>query len=242
METETKLKKYQIFGSENSTDYDVIVFVDEIPKIIDDAHTLCKIYNEQLSKILTDKPLNSNLAVINGGIISDVHKGTQDEVNNALYYTYDHHTQHHLNMVYRPLERDIDQKLLRVFRCILSFFSRSYLREKIKPALRGDLYMKIDVMKLIDFTTDKNFNSKKESLEDILKVVSFQYGQLFSLLDGNEKDSYTKNGIIKNYPQLSNMLNRKPTDEKDMITLNLFRDRLLEIANERIPHMDKLYE
>lgn len=243
METETQLKnKYQVFGSENSSDYDVIVFVDEIPRNIDEAHTLCKSYNEQLSKLFTDKPLNANLSVVNGGIITDVFKGTPDEVNNALYYTYDHHTQHHLNMVYRPLERDIDQKVLRVFRCILSFFSRSYLRDQIKPALRGDLCMKIEIFKQLDFIKNKDFNNKKESVEDIYKVISFQYGQLFSLIDGFEKDSYTKNGIIKNYPELYNMLNRNNLDEKDMLTLNVFRDRLLKIAIDRIPEMDKLYE
>lgn len=241
METKRK-NKFQIFGSENSTDYDVIVFVDEIPKVIDDAHSLCKQFNEELSKILTDKPLNANLGVVNGGVITDVFKGTFEEVNNALYYTYDYHTQYHLNMVFRPLDRDVDLKLLRVFRCILSFFSRSHLREHIKPALRGDLLAKLKVMKMIDFTTNNDFNNKKESSEDIYKVISFQFGQLFSLLDGYEKDSYSKNGIIKNYPQLSNMLNRKPLNEGDLITLNGFRDRLLDIAIERIPNMAKLYE
>ena len=33
------MERFQIFGSENSLDYDVMVFVDEIPEIIDQSHT-----------------------------------------------------------------------------------------------------------------------------------------------------------------------------------------------------------
>ena len=47
-----------------------------------------------------------------------------------------------------------------------------------------------------------SFPGKKEKIEDIYKVIAFQFGQVFSLIDGFESDSYTKNGIIKNYPDL----------------------------------------
>jgi hypothetical protein len=50
--------KFYIFGSENSTDYDVIVDVDNIPQNVDEAHNICKFWNDKLSKILDDKPLN----------------------------------------------------------------------------------------------------------------------------------------------------------------------------------------
>jgi hypothetical protein len=35
------MKKFQIFGSKSSQDYDVMVFVDEIPSI-EDAKLLCE--------------------------------------------------------------------------------------------------------------------------------------------------------------------------------------------------------
>ena len=79
-------------------------------------------------------------------------------------------------------------KILRAYRNILSFFSRSDLRYVIKPALRGNLRDKIPVMKMIDFEVMKEFPGKKESIKDIFKIVSFQFGQLFSLVDGFEKD------------------------------------------------------
>lgn len=159
------MERFQIFGSENSLDYDVMVFVDEIPEIIDQSHTLCKMYDAELSKILTDKPLNCNLAIVEDGFIVRVFKGTPDEVNNALFYTYDFHTQYHPLVVKEPIVREYDMKILRAYRNILSFFSRSHLRTVIKPALRGDLRDKIPVMKMIDFEVMKDFPGKKESIK-----------------------------------------------------------------------------
>jgi len=200
--------QFQIFGSKNSLDYDIMVFVDKIPNIIDDAHTVCKSYNNQLSNIYRDKVLNCNLAVLDNGRVIDVFKGTVDEVNNSLFYTYENHKQEHELLIKSVVDRDVEQKILRVCRCILSFYSRTELRSIVKPALRGDLRVKIPVLKQIDFTSDIKFE-KKETTVDIYKVIAFQFGQLFSLLDGFESDSYTKDGIVKHYPKLYNMINRK---------------------------------
>jgi hypothetical protein len=236
------MERFQIFGSENSLDYDVMVFVDEIPEIIDQSHTLCKIYDAELSKILTDKPLNCNLAIVKDGFIVKVFKGTPDEVNNALFYTYDFHTQYHTLVVKEPIVREYDMKILRAYRNILSFFSRSHLRAVIKPALRGDLRDKIPVMKMIDFEVMKDFPGKKESIKDIYKVMAFQFGQLFSLVDGFEKDSYTKNGLIQNYPDLAPMLRREELSEKDYKTLNIYLDRLIKLSELRVDKMLRLVE
>lgn len=235
-------KPFHIFGSENSLDYDVMVFVDNIPNIIDDSHTLCKMYNEQLSDILTDKPLNCNLAIVTDGFITDVFKGTTDEVNNALFYTYDLHKQYHALVIKEPVTREYDMKIIRASRSILSFFSRSELRSIIKPALRGDLRDKIPVLKSIDFEVMKDFPGKKEATKDIYKVLSFQFGQLFSLVDGFEKDSYTKSGIIKNYKDLAPMLMREELSEKDYIVLNTYLARLIKLAESRVDKMLTLVE
>ena len=234
-------RKFQIFGSENSTDYDVLVFVDELFDI-DTNHSLCKKYDLELSKTLSDKPLNCNLGIIKDGLVVDVFKGVECEVNNALFYTYDLHKQYHPLLIKEPVIREYDLKIIRVHRTILSFFSRTELRGVIKPALRGDLRAKQPVLKMIDFTTMREFPGKKESIKDIYKVFAFQFGQLFSLVDCFEKDSYTKNGIIKNYPDLSPMLNRKDLSDVDYETLNRYRDRLIYLTDERIDKMICLYE
>jgi len=233
--------KFYIFGSENSTDYDVLVDVNEIPPI-EKSHELCKYYNEFLSTILKDKPINSNLAVFKDGKIIDVFKGTTDELNNVLYYTFNNHQQYFENPIKETVDRDIDEKILRVSRFIITFFSRTEIRSKVKHALRGDLKDKLEVLKLIDFTKMNDFSGKKEKLEDIYKVISFQFGQAFSLIDGYESESYTKNGIIKNYPDLKNMLNRNVLKIEDFNILNIYLMRFVDLIEQKIEFGIKLNE
>lgn len=234
--------KFYLFGSEDSTDYDVLVQVDNIPQDIDKAHNICKYYNDVLSKVLSDKELNCNLGVFKDGHLVNVFKGTVDELNNVIFYTYDNHKQFFPNPISKLVERDIDEKILRVARFIITFYSRTELRPQIKAALRGDLRQKLEVLKKLDFSTMVNFTGKKEKTEDIYKVLAFQFGQVFSLIDGHESDSYTKNGIIKNYSDLSNLLKRGDLSNKDMQILNTYLKRFTKVVEERIENGIKLRE
>lgn len=234
--------KFYLFGSEDSTDYDVLVEVDSIPQDIDKAHNICKYYNDILSKKLSDKELNCNLGVFENGRLINVFKGTVDELNNVLFYTYDNHKQFFPNPISTIVERDIDEKILRVARFIITFYSRTELRPQIKTALRGDLKQKLDVLKKIDFLTMTSFTGKKEKTEDIYKVLAFQFGQVFSLIDGYESDSYTKNGIIKNYKDLSNLLKRGKVSTKDLEILNKYLKRYISLIEDKIESGIKLKE
>jgi hypothetical protein len=236
-----KLPNFQIFGSENSKDYDVLVFVDNIPQVTDDAHQLCKYYNNILEPVLNDKPLNCNIGVIQDGQLVDCFKGTVDELQNVLYYTYKNHKQYYPNFISHTVERDLEEKILRVCRCILSFYSRTSIRPQVKLALRSDLRTKIPVLKMINFVDMSDFTNKRESVEDIYKVIAFQFGQLFSLIDGHEKESYTKNEIIKNYSDLEPFLNRKSSKD-DLPILNKYKDRLIKLIESKIDTMKKLFE
>jgi hypothetical protein len=226
--------EFHLFGSEDSSDYDVLVSVDEIPQDIDKAHNICKYYNNVLSDLLPDKELNSNLGVFKDGQLVKVFKGTIDELNNVLYYTYDNHKQYFPNPISAPVDRDINEKILRVARFIITFYSRTELRPEIKFALRGNLLNKLEVLKKIDFVKMTQFVGKKERVEDIYKVLAFQFGQVFSLIDGYESDSYTKNGIIKNYGDLSNLLKRKTISTGDLEVLNIYLNRFIELVEGRI--------
>lgn len=226
---------FYIFGSENSQDYDIIVSVDSIPQNIDAAHNICKDWNEKLSKVLPDKPLNCNLGVFEDGKLVDVFKGTVDELINVIYYTYDNHKQFYPNPIDKPIDRDVDEKILRVARFLITFYSRTDLRPQVKAALRGDLKLKLAVLKQIDFTTMTDFPGKKERLEDIYKVIAFQFGQVFSLIDGHESESYTKNGIMKNYPDLSNFLKRETITQSDLEVLNKYLKRYIELIESKLP-------
>ena len=226
---------FYIFGSEDSQDYDVLVSVDNIPQNIDEAHNICKYYNDKLSStLLSGKELNCNLGIFKDGKLIKVFKGTVDELNNVIYYTYDNHKQFYPNPINEPTNRDIDEKILRVARFIITFYSRTELRSQIKSALRGDLKQKLEVLKKIDFVKMIDFPGKKEKFEDIYKVIAFQFGQVFSLIDGYESDSYTKNGIIKNYPDLKNFLKRNPLNMSDLEVLNKYLKRFIDLIESKI--------
>jgi len=225
---------FYIFGSENSQDYDVIVSVDSIPQNIDEAHNICKYWNDNLSKVLSDKPLNCNLGIFKDGILVDCFKGTVDELINCIYYTYDNHKQYYPNPISHPIDRDVDEKILRVARFLITFYSRTNLRPQIKAALRGDLKLKLNVLKQIDFTKMIDFPGKKEKVEDIYKVIAFQFGQIFSLIDNHEPDSYTKNGIIKNYPDLKNFINRETISNSDLEILNSYLFRFIQLIDSKL--------
>ena len=227
-------RPFWIFGSSDSQDYDVLVSVEDIPQDVDKAHDICKIYNSKISELLPDKPLNCNLGVFKEGELVKVFKGTVDELNNCIYYTYNNHQQFYPNPIESPVKRDIDEKILRVARFIITFYSRTHLRPQIKAALRGDLRLKLDVLKQLDFTKMREFTGKKEKPEDVWKVIAFQFGQVFSLIDGYESDSYTKDGIKKNYSDLSSFLSRKSLDDTDFAILNEYLNRFISLIEERI--------
>lgn len=217
------MNQYFFFGSEDSQDYDVLVVVDDIPQNIDAAHNICKQSNDQLSEKYPDKPLNCNLIVLEGGVVTKVFKGTPDEVHNALFYTYDLHAQEFDLPIYSPVQRDLNEKILRVARFILSFFSRTHLRIEIKEALRGSLQQRMEALEKIDFVNMQDFPGKKEKKEDIYKVIAFQFGQVFSLIDyGVDAHSYTKSDIKINFPNLGKLIDRKKVSNIDLMFLNLF--------------------
>ncbi len=197
-------------------------------------------YNVVLSKILIDKPLNCNIGVLKDGIITKVFKGDCCEVNNAIIYTYNLHKQEFPLVLNGIVDRDVHTKLKRVVRGILTFYSRSALRTEIKAALRGDLIQRLEVLKKIDLSAYYDFNGKKEKYYDIVKVLSFQYGQLFSLYDGFEHLSYTKNGISTAYPDLKNFMDR--STDSDISILEEYKQRLIKTIEFELPNIKNLYE
>lgn len=228
------INPFYIFGSEDSQDYDVIVSVDNIPQNVEESSNMCKYWDDKLSSILSDKPLNCNLGIFTDGKLIKVYKGTVDELVNCIYYTYNNHKQYYPNPIKSPVDRNIEEKILRVSRFLITFYSRTHLRTEIKSALRGDLKLKLNVLKKLDFSEMVDFPGKKEKIEDIYKVIAFQFGQVFSLIDGHENESYTKSGISKNYPDLSNFLMRRTINKDDLSTLNTYLKRFVDLIDSKI--------
>lgn len=205
---------FQIFGSESSLYLDCMVFVDEIPST-QDSHELCEMYDEEITLVTgTTKEVNSNLAVLKNGIIVDTFKGTAEECDNALYFTYDLHDQHFSNQIKGKIPRDVELKILRTCRVLLSFWSRSEHRPRIKEALRGDVHKKIEVISSIDIRKIHSIG-KNVTYIDYLKVMAFQLGQTLGLIDGIEL--YTKEDIAEEYPDLKPFLFREGTDSLEAL-------------------------
>ena len=188
-----------IHGSEDSTDVDVIYIVDELP---DKAE--CK-------RWCSEDPLeNRNLATIVDGRIDKVYKGSPDEVNNALLSTYRLHKQDFPLLVTHEVNRNLEIKVIRSMRMILSHLSRTEMRPSIKAALHSDWIMRKKVLQEIaenwyNITIDDR--GHKMSAKDILKVVAFQLGQTIALINGEEL--YTKWKISNKYPYLKSYLYRE---------------------------------
>ena len=215
------MDKIQIFGSETSTDYDIMFFVDSIGTI-QESHELIEKIDKELSTIYKDKPVNSNICVLKDGIVVDVFKGTIDEVNNAMFLTYDFHEQKFPNQITKLVERDTELKILRTARVLLSFLSRTEHRKEVKRALKSDLIQKLDVLLNIDLSEVTDLGSRNVKWKDYLKTMTFQLGQTLGLIYGIEL--YTKKDISAYYPELSDMLNR--TGE-DLQILEKFKEKFI---------------
>jgi hypothetical protein len=205
--------KFQFFGSKSSIDYDVMIFIKSIPSSIEECKELCEYYNKEINYIILNnnlptKKVNSNLAVLDNGIIKNIHKGMVCECNNSLYHTYDNFYQLYTNSIERLMTRDIDLKILRCFRIILTFLSRTLYREKDKKSLRDNLLEKINVLRTIDFN-NLDFGNRNGEPIDIWKSISFQIGQTLLLTKGIEL--YSKEEICSYIPELNGFIMR---DEK----------------------------
>lgn len=213
---------YQIFGSENSLDVDLVFFIEKMPETIAEKLALSKELSRSIVSFFPEKVINANLAVCKNGHLTEVYKGTTDELNNALFHTYDLHKQKQENRIKKLLVRDADLKFLRSTRMILSFVSKTEYRVLVKKALNGNLKEKIQALEKLDLTKIVFFGKGKNNT-DILKSIAFQLGQCISLLEG--KELYTKNQIAENFPEL-----RKYLFRQENVNLNDLQKELLHFV------------
>ena len=228
---------YQLFGSENSIDIDVVFFIENMPETIATRLLLSKKYSELIAQIFPKKVINANLAVCENGRLACVYKGTTDELNNSLFLTYANHKQQYPNQIARLLKRDIDLKFLRSARMVLSFLSKTEYRALVKKALKGDLSDKIEVLNSIDFTSIAYFGKGKDS-EGILKSIAFQFGQSILLHEGSEV--YTKNQIATRFPELKKYLDR--AENPDLNSLQNVLEEFVALLKTRLPAMQIMTE
>ena len=228
-----RLPIFQRFGSEDSQDVDCLVFVGEIPLRTAEFHHLCRDFQVQLSELYPNDVINVNIAVMESGRLTKVFKGCLDETNNALYLTYKLHPQCFENQITHLIPRNIEHKLHRASRIILSYLSRTNAREIVKAALNSTIFEKIDALNKIDLLSlDFSQVAKKQNLEDVYKSIAFQFGQSLALMEGVE--IYTKKELITFYPELEPFINR--IEEANLSILSsyylIFAQKLIELKTK----------
>lgn len=231
---------FQFFGSKSSIDYDVMVFVDTIPSI-KESSILCEEFNYYITEKILEcglsyRKVNSNIGILKDGVIIQTHKGTHEEVNNSMFITYSDHYQFHPNQIKRLVERDIDLKVIRCARIILTFLSRTQYRDIIKKSLIGDFNDKLKVLQEIDFSLIQDLGTKGPCKEDVYKSISFQLGQTIGLMRGLEL--YSKESIIDLYQDLKPFLMRSSV--LDMTILNTYKD--IFISESKLRDIKNLIE
>lgn len=227
--------KYHVFGSADSQDCDIMVFVDAIGSVAETRVQLAEY--KTLLQPAHDKIVNINLAIVRDGIVTEVFKGTADEVNNSLIDTYAFHNQTSPLIITSRLKRDSGIKALRAMRGILSFISRTQYRGPIKQALAGTATDKHGLLKAIEFKYISDLGHKNTNLVDFYKTLAFQMGQSFLLNQGIE--AYTKSDIGMRITDLAPFLNR--IDGADVFILDNFKDVwLASFDPTQIPEYEEL--
>ena len=203
-----------VHGSEDSVDVDVIYVFDQLPDI-----AACKSFCDGKGNE------NGNIIVVKDGVVAAAFKGSVDEVNNALFYTYQLHEQDCPLIIKRPVERDVILKDIKVVRKILSSFSRTQFRADIKEALRGNWKTKLSVLKSVEYEKIDFSSIPKTTSKDLLKTLAFQVGQALALHQGVEL--YTKRSIAEYFPELKDYLYRADAPNENMISfIRRFADEL----------------
>jgi len=209
-------------GSENSLDKDVYVVIPQsLP--MKEAKKLCDSFAE----------INANLITIENGKVNWVYKGTVDECNNSILATYSLHKQDVDCPVTEKAERAYAQKMLRTVRGLLSYVSRTELRETIKAALvTSNMDEKIEALKKINLNEITDFG--KSPIIETYKFYAFQMGQTRALLEDNV-ELFTKNSVAQYYPELSDYLARKEASPEK---LQQFLENLINFIEQSYKKVD----
>ncbi len=241
------MNKWNIFGSEDSTDLDVMVYLDEMPDSLEDCKILCKKLNEELKPIINDpkdRELDCNICVLKNGVIDKVFKGIPSETNNSIYITY--YTEDFNGLQKYPCQiytTKIDYnwptiKIARVLRVMLSFLSRTKHRKIVKAALKGSTQLKIDTLKSINLVEVRDFGKNNQNREDIWKTYAFQIGQSLGLFWGDSL--FTKSIIADQFPFLRPFLYRK--EDADPKNMEIIKNFYLMRVETEYKDLDKISE
>lgn len=212
--------KYYRFGSNNSLDEDYLVDHPNATGTENDTQLITQL------KLQFPEMLNWHIniiKIIDGKIVHSIpSKGSPDSVHNSLLSTYNLHEQSFACPIFKAVERDITKAINKCILHILTFYKKTdkeFYKKIARVALKSQsLDEQIKVLGIIDF--DKLTLSKNETEKlDSLKKISFRIAQTISLI--NNIEIYTKNDLIEKYPELTDIINRKPLNSYNILNIKI---------------------
>jgi hypothetical protein len=169
---------------------------------------------QKLKQLKTEFQLDWNaiFVVIKDGIIVDTiyTKSWVDSLNNAFYHTYKFHEQLYEIPITRTVKRNKTLAIYKAVRTILTMLTRTHLRTKVRPILRGihPFQLKLDVLKTIDFSEIETFNQKNTPDEDAWKIIAFYLVQN-ELLIAQNIEVYSKEKLLEYVQEVADFIWRK---------------------------------
>lgn len=207
---ETKCpRRYNVIGSEDSTDIDITVVVSEIPE---DGAKMCEDLKTELEPYFSTKdkrPLNVNIATVKDGIVTWVYKGSADENNNGILATYHLHKnlQEFPCIVEHAVKRDVIAKVLRGIRGIIGSMTRTETledkkkREEIKAGQKKDRTWNIAAP---DSFRTKAKNTLRGNLGDYIRFLKkIDFTKLFPIKDIKESEQLAIETVTGNYKRVA---------------------------------------
>jgi hypothetical protein len=234
--------KFVIYGSNDSFDSNVMVFVDKIPDP-KKAKKMCEEMEQELSTCFAvlefpKKNVKVNLGVMGFGVLEDVFEGFPEEMNNVLFETYKYHLYekqrqtHHLD-ISEKIRFSLGKKLNYVIDKILYMLSESDRKEEVVSL--SDLKQKILFLRKLNLNQEIIFEPKdearfcldykKDQYKEFLNYVAQGCGQ--SILLHSNLELYTKAEIWENLPELRPFMEREYGDLED---LNSIKNEFIDIC------------
>lgn len=196
--------EYFTHGSSDSLDVDVLFVVDALHDNKHNNKILCETLSHGMG-------VNGNIITIDPKqhVVTGVFKGTRDEVQNGLFYTYHLHKQHFPCPVDYALPRDVHLKMIRVMRGLLSMCSRTEHRVLVKNALHSEfIHNKLDALNTIKFSAITEYGAQKSQIVDVHKFIAFQIIQFLGLMRYPMNEIFTKSQAAIFYPNARDLLYR----------------------------------
>lgn len=210
---------YNIYGSQDSTDTDVVFYVDKLSAIREDRKRLVSIIKKDF------KPdWNITLAIVKDGIITDCiyPKASPESLNNAIFNTYDLHEQDHPCKVLRYVERNTVLAIYKTIRLLCTYLTRTEYRTFIRPTVHWSFSIDLKVNKLLNIKFNElvEFNQPNMVAVDIWKTWCFYVVQNKALLNGLQ--IYTKADAFRYEPRSYNFIYRKELTKEDKEWFNTY--------------------